>query len=702
MRVYGHMDYGKRAPDLGWRMTDAWLSMAGAGDKGLPNGRADRRVGHPHGGRLLQPGRRSVAAAARPTARRRSTRSANGTNGCATTPLRAPPATTSTSRCRRFRPRQRGPADLLVHRLHRLHGGAQGRGQQYGRRRGQSAVAHGPSPARPYWEGRPEARLPGRRLLDAVQLDPGRPAQGGLALCPVRGLEDRRRKKSHVGLTFIRDSTDRHESFTERAPKLGGLVEFYRSPDRVLWTPTGINVPDYPKLAQIWWQQIGDVNSGAFTPQEAMDRLAAEMDQVMARMQAGRRRPANLRRLRPAAQRESRTLPSGSASPVRRRPSWTTRSRRARPSSYDELVKRWSDALAEPRRGFELEAVPGPSSDRPERGLYPNPLCRSCPWRLGARGRSPVESSPDMTLELRNVVKRVGAETHIYDTSLTPRWRPASTSSGHHPAGKTTLMQLMAGLERPTAGEIWFERQERDRRGGAEAQCLHGPPAVHQLSQPMTVFENIASPLRVARMAPDEIEQAGSRGIAELLKLAPLLKRRPGELSGGQQQRTAWRAPWSRIQPTWCCSTSRSPTLDFKLREELRDELPRLFRGTAAHVSSSTRPASRPRRCCWAAIRATLSRGPRDPVRRDRGRLPAPSRPAQTPGSSPTRRSTPPRSTKQRRALRPSASSVALARRGRAGAGPAGRRLHDRHPPPSHHAEAAQGDGPRRGRPARC
>ena len=92
-------------------------------------------------------------------------------------------------------------------------------------------------------------------------------------------------RKSHVGLTFTRDSTVRHESFTERAPKLGGLVEFYRSPDRVAWSPTGINVPDYPKLAQIWWQQIGDVNSGAFTPQEAMDRLAEEMDTVMARMQ---------------------------------------------------------------------------------------------------------------------------------------------------------------------------------------------------------------------------------------------------------------------------------------------------------------------------------------------------------------------------------------------------------------------------------
>jgi glycerol transport system substrate-binding protein len=93
-------------------------------------------------------------------------------------------------------------------------------------------------------------------------------------------------KKSQVGLTFIRDSTVRHQSFTDRAPKLGGMIEFYRSPDRVAWSPTGVNVPDYPKLAQLFWENIGDVNSGAFTAQQAMDRLAAQMDQVMARMQA--------------------------------------------------------------------------------------------------------------------------------------------------------------------------------------------------------------------------------------------------------------------------------------------------------------------------------------------------------------------------------------------------------------------------------
>jgi glycerol transport system substrate-binding protein len=92
-------------------------------------------------------------------------------------------------------------------------------------------------------------------------------------------------KKSHVGLTIIRDSDINHDSFTERAPKLGGLVEFYRSPARVAWSPSGINVPDYPKLAQLWWQNIGEAVAGEVTVDTAMDNLAKEMDQVMARIE---------------------------------------------------------------------------------------------------------------------------------------------------------------------------------------------------------------------------------------------------------------------------------------------------------------------------------------------------------------------------------------------------------------------------------
>jgi glycerol transport system substrate-binding protein len=62
-------------------------------------------------------------------------------------------------------------------------------------------------------------------------------------------------------------------------------VEFYRSPARVAWTPTGVNVPDYPKLAQLWWQNIGEAMSGEATVDEAMDNLAREMDKVMERIE---------------------------------------------------------------------------------------------------------------------------------------------------------------------------------------------------------------------------------------------------------------------------------------------------------------------------------------------------------------------------------------------------------------------------------
>ena len=161
----------------------------------------------------------------------------------------------------------------------------------------------------------------------------------------MRSSSSRRRcrlKKSHVGLTFIRESDIWDKSFTERAPKLGGLIEFYRSPARVQWTPTGINVPDYPKLAQLWWQNIGDAASGAKTPQQAMD---------CARGRAGRgdgapREVRRAGRLRAEAQQEGdRGLL------VREGPRRTATSRRSRKLAnekpkgetidYDTLIKSW-------------------------------------------------------------------------------------------------------------------------------------------------------------------------------------------------------------------------------------------------------------------------------------------------------------------------------------------------------------------------
>ncbi len=88
-----------------------------------------------------------------------------------------------------------------------------------------------------------------------------------------------------MSLHLIRESDIWHDAMTQLAPKVGGLVEFYRSPARKLWSPTGVNVPDYPRMAQVWWQNVSKAISGEATPQEAMDGLARDMDSIMERLE---------------------------------------------------------------------------------------------------------------------------------------------------------------------------------------------------------------------------------------------------------------------------------------------------------------------------------------------------------------------------------------------------------------------------------
>ena len=129
-------------------------------------------------------------------------------------------------------------------------------------------------------------------------------------------------KKSITGLTFIRDSDIHSEFFTKNAANYGGLIEFYRSPARVAWTPTGNNVPDYPKLAQLWWKNVATAVTGEKTPQAAMDNLANEMDQVMARLER-----AGMAQCAPSS--TPRAIPtSGCPTSRRRGRSWPTKAQR--------------------------------------------------------------------------------------------------------------------------------------------------------------------------------------------------------------------------------------------------------------------------------------------------------------------------------------------------------------------------------------
>jgi glycerol transport system substrate-binding protein len=91
-------------------------------------------------------------------------------------------------------------------------------------------------------------------------------------------------EKLMAGLTPIRRSDIFSEEMTEMAPKLGGLVEFYRSPEQAKWTPSSTNVPDYPRMAPLWWQNLAPAVSGDISPKEALDNLAGDLDNIMSRL----------------------------------------------------------------------------------------------------------------------------------------------------------------------------------------------------------------------------------------------------------------------------------------------------------------------------------------------------------------------------------------------------------------------------------
>jgi glycerol transport system substrate-binding protein len=283
--IYGHMDYGKRAPDLGWRMTDAWLSMAGTGSQGEPNGipidewgiRMEAGTCNPQGSSVSRGGEANGPASVFAIAKWDEWLRKYAPPGAASMDFyQSLPALSQGNVAQQIFWYTAFTADMVKPKAD---------GNNTVDDSGTPLWRMAPSPHGPYWQ---EGQKVGYQDVGSWTFLKSTPEDRAMAAWLYAQFVVSKTvdvKKSHVGLTFIRDSTIRHESFTERAPRLGGLVEFYRSPDRVRWSPTGINVPDYPKLAQIWWQQIGDVNSGAFTPQEAMDRLAAEMDITMARMQ---------------------------------------------------------------------------------------------------------------------------------------------------------------------------------------------------------------------------------------------------------------------------------------------------------------------------------------------------------------------------------------------------------------------------------
>jgi glycerol transport system ATP-binding protein len=209
-----------------------------------------------------------------------------------------------------------------------------------------------------------------------------------------------------------------------------------------------------------------------------------------------------------------------------------------------------------------------------------------------------------MSICLESVSMVSMGESIISDISLTVERGTMNVLLGPTRAGKTTLMRLMAGLDRPTSGRILVDGEDatgvpvRERSVAMVYQQFMNYPS-------LSVYENIASPLRVAKLRSDEIDRRVLK-VAHLLGLESMLDRPPHQLSGGQQQRTAIARAIVKGADLVLLDEPLA-NLDYKLREELREELPPILKEAGAILVYAT--AEPLEALLLGGITATLSEG---------------------------------------------------------------------------------------------
>ena len=193
-----------------------------------------------------------------------------------------------------------------------------------------------------------------------------------------------------------------------------------------------------------------------------------------------------------------------------------------------------------------------------------------------------------MTLELKGVSKVVEGQTHIYPTDLTLEKGTMNVLLWADLVGQDVADAFDGGLDVPATGQIIWQGKDvtgmrvQDRKVTMVYQQFINYPS-------MTVYDNIASPMKLMGVDRAEIDRR-VRDTAELMKLTPMLNRKPLELSGGQQQRCALARALVKNAGLVLLDEPLA-NLDYKLREELRIEIPKIFEESGSiFVYATTEP----------------------------------------------------------------------------------------------------------------
>jgi len=326
--VYGHMDYGKKSPSLGWRFTDAWLSIAGVGDVGLPNGlpvdewgiRVENKI--PVGASVTRGGAVNGPAAVYAL-----------TKYVEWMKKYAPPFAASMTWSEAGPVPARGIiAQRIFQYITWLSDDAfTSPDSPVTDENGKPLWRVAPTPNGKYWD---EGMKVGYQdagcwtiLKDSVTGDHRKAAWLWAQFCVSKTVC---LKKFMVGKTPIRKSTVNSDYLAEREGDFGGLITFYKSSAEKLWTDSGPNVPHYPLLAEQWWQNIAPAVTGEVTPQQAMDNIAKAMDDLMGKLRLKKFSP-QLNEERPAEYWLSQP-----GAPKAERPD-----REPKTMAYEALIERW-------------------------------------------------------------------------------------------------------------------------------------------------------------------------------------------------------------------------------------------------------------------------------------------------------------------------------------------------------------------------